>query len=337
MKRLRKCFCALILLLSVSVFAYSQSSQVMVPKEVFVGDDARIQYKFESQIDFFALADESLVSDGVIFLKREVLSEISELCTVKEARLSHEANGYLLVLTIVPWQPGEIVFKQFDLYRACGWKNTLASGFYVNLEPVVISSLVKKMNVSSLRPQMGPLLLPGTNYILLAFVVLLVLLAIAVFIVIVRLKKIISMCHKMKLSAGLRKNAKVTRKKIRVLEKKCRTDAEFACEWQHIMRQYLEYRFDVKLASVTSQKIFSEVSSRSGCLLDEAYENVLTEISSLFVRTDYIRYARGSLDSFLLPQKEHQAAFLNGEKKQIVTSSLSYIDSLELRGPYDKV
>ena len=55
----------------------------------------------------------------------------------------------------------------------------------------------------------------------------------------------------------------------------------------------------------------------------------LEKLSALFLRTDYIRYAAGSIDSMLLPAEEHKAEFIDGEKKSLIEMSLNILDGLE--------
>ena len=47
------------------------------------------------------------------------------------------------------------------------------------------------------------------------------------------------------------------------------------------------------------------------------------------MRTDYIRFASGSIDSKLLPAETHQALFVENEKKSMVAETYKIIDLLE--------
>ena len=95
------------------------------------------------------------------------------------------------------------------------------------------------------------------------------------------------------------------------------------------MKEYLDMRFDVRLLSVPSSRIVSVIGERTSGLLDDKVSEELSVIASFFIRTDYMRYAQGSLDSFMLPVEEHRTEFLKGERKEIVKKSIAFINIVE--------
>jgi hypothetical protein len=95
------------------------------------------------------------------------------------------------------------------------------------------------------------------------------------------------------------------------------------------MRDYLDYRFNMSFRSITAKDVYRTVSMATGDLLDIEQENAVLSIQSMFVRTDYIRYAKDSPDSRKLPAQDHEAAFASEEKDGIVALSLSDIEELE--------
>ena len=72
-------------------------------------------------------------------------------------------------------------------------------------------------------------------------------------------------------------------------------------------------------------KIFDILNGLAGEKVCEAIES----LSCFFVRTDYIRFASGSIDSKLLPLETHQALFVENEKKSMVAETYKIIDLLE--------
>ena len=60
-------------------------------------------------------------------------------------------------------------------------------------------------------------------------------------------------------------------------------------------------------------------------------EEALISLVQLFKRTDYIKFARGSIDSRLLPASEHETVLGKYERKSIVKSTDSLIQKIELK------
>ena len=65
--------------------------------------------------------------------------------------------------------------------------------------------------------------------------------------------------------------------------------------------------FGFDFSTVPSSRIAKVISNVTGDMLDEKEESVVMSICAMFVRTDYIRFAQGSIDSKLLPSNEHKA------------------------------
>ena len=111
--------------------------------------------------------------------------------------------------------------------------------------------------------------------------------------------------------------------------KKKISDSEFCESWQKIVRAYLEFRFKISFASVTGRNIEKKIQTVTGGYMTDRQEENIELLTSLFVRTDYIRFAEGSIDSKMLPMEEHQASFLKGEKKSMISSMHGIIDTFE--------
>ena len=122
----------------------------------------------------------------------------------------------------------------------------------------------------------------------------------------------------------------VTEEQVRELEAHV-SDIDFACTWQQIMRTYLEYRFGTSFSSVTARSFASVISSMTGDMLNMEQENAVLSLQGFLQRTDYIRYAGGSIDSLQLPAEEHRAEFMNGERENIIEVSISDVEGLEFR------
>ncbi len=301
--------------------------QVIVPRDVFIGDSAQIQYSFSTSVDLFANRA-TLIKNGTLKIKLDenrVLKE-PESCTILDAILSISGGNYSLRINFIPWRTGKIAFNPLNVSEYTG----LSQDFYLELKDVEILSLVEKLDVKNLRPSMPPAVLPETNYILWFLIIL----ALAVFsgfcILIVKFPYFIRYLRKLKKQFGFYKNAHITRVKMNALLKdKKISDSDFAYRWQMIVRNYLEYRFSTSFSSVTASNIGSCILSVTGGMTTEKIDEMLDLLESHFVRTNYIRFASGSIDSMRLPREKYQASFLEGEKLSLVSSMRKIILVLE--------
>lgn len=306
-------------------------TQILIPKEVYVGDTAQLSCSFQSSVDLYALAQEgggaSRIEGGILYfdLSDGVFAAMEPSCSVTQLSLRQVGMTYTLVLNFIPWRPGALTFLPLDLGKLC----RAEAGRIITFEPVEILSLSDKLGVSTLRPPASPLLLPGTKYIVWSIIILSASVLVMLALLLVNFAAVLRHAVLVKERFGYRKNAFLTKQKLKRLIKNERSDAEFAREWQQIMRNYLDYRFSTRFFSVTSRDIARAVASATGDMLDIEQENAVLSIQSVFIRTDYIRYAKNSPDSRKLPARDHEAAFASGEKELIVDRTLGDIGELE--------
>lgn len=330
------------LIVSVSFFSLGAQStvneeeestlQVMVPRDVFIGDSGQIQYSFRSPVDFFAFKENNAAVNETIDIDlgpQDFLDD-PESCLVQKTTLSRNGINYNLCITFVPWKTGLIKFKEFNLEEICTReKENVSADFNVNLAPVMILSLAEKLGAKTLRPPKPPVVLPNTNYFLWFFLVLAVMLFSLLCIAVIRLPELVRKYRAFRKKLEFYKNAVRTKRLLNILLKKKISDSEFCESWQKIVRAYLEFRFKISFASVTGRNIEKKIQTVTGGYMTDRQEENIDLLTSLFVRTDYIRFAEGSIDSKMLPMEEHQASFLKGEKKSMISSMHGIIDTFE--------
>ncbi|MGN0728078.1 hypothetical protein [Treponema sp.] len=342
---MKKVSCFFVFLFLFAFFSYSQNSaenpavfgtQVMVPRDVFIGDSGQIQYSFRTPIDFFSMADSSKIKDETLSLEfsSEDLLENPDDCLVTNAVLVRNGVNYNLCITIIPWKTGAIKFKEFSLEKICAGAKDLPqnSEFKIQLAPVFILSLVEKLGVKDVKPPLGPLLLPNTSYFLWIAVVLISLVFIFACIVLLQLPYILKKIRSMREQFEFYRNAKRTKKKLFMLLKKKLGDRDFSENWQLIMRSYLEFRFSNSFCSVPGKRIAEKIHSIMGDLMDASVSEAVENLSCFFIRTDYIRFAGGSIDSRRLPVEMYQASFVKNEKKSMISETCKIIELLEKGG-----
>ncbi|HBP09538.1 MULTISPECIES: hypothetical protein [unclassified Treponema] len=309
-------------------------TQVMVPRDVFIGDSGQIQYSFRTPVDFFSFADSSMIKDEVLSLNlsSKELLENPDDCLVTKSVLVRNGVNYNLCITIIPWKTGTIKFKEFNLEKFCRGqkKNEVESvDFKIQLAPVTILSLVEKLEVKNLKSPQAPLLLPNTNYFLWIALFLVAGFFSLSCIVLIRLPHILKKLKFLKEQFELYRNAKRTKKKLSALLKKKIDDKDFCEKWQLAMREYLEFRFAVSFCSVPGKNVGAKIFDITSGLVGEKVCEAIESLSCFFVRTDYIRFASGSIDSKLLPAETHQALFVKNEKKSMIVETCKIIDLLE--------
>ena len=307
--------------------------QVLVPRNVFVGDRAELRCTFQSSVDFFAMAPASRIEDGVVLLDHEaaVFARHAEEYTVEHAVLQKAGTTCTLIITFVPWRTGAISFDEFDLAALCG-ASAGEAAFPVRPSLVEISSLADKVAASAVRPPLPPLLLPGTSYVLWVGILLILLLLVGTGFLLARFSALVRCVSGIRENAGFYWNARSAQRRLSVLGRKKCPDIQFAGQWQAVMRAYLSYRFGISFSSVTARGIAPLITRRTGDMLDIEQDNALSSLTALFIRTDYIRFAGGSIDSRLLPAAEHEAVFAPGERERIIALSCQAIAALEQVG-----
>ncbi len=326
MNRRLLCILAGILLWAEAMMA----QQVLIPKEIYVGDRAQLRYMFQSSIDFFSFSHEKSDSTLSFDINSPVFLAQADRCSVQEAVLQRVGITYTLLITFIPWKPGEIDFAPFNVSELCGGGED-APAYELDLSPVLVSSLVEKTGVNSLRAPLAPFLLPGTNYVLWSLIIAAILFLCLMGFIIARFPSIMIFIMAIRERIGYYRNASRTKKSLSQLGKTDCTDAQFAQDWQRIMRSYLEYRFHTAFASVTGHRIIEVICLATGNMLDVEQENAVMSLQSLFMRTDYIRYAANSIDSRRLPASEHEAQFLQGERQDIIGLSCENIAAFEMQ------
>lgn len=308
-------------------------SQIIVPKEIFIGDEGQLQYSFRTPVDFFAIASSSALNGNELaldFTNLDLLVEKNS-CTIKNAVLVRNGLNYNLCISLIPWKTGKIEFKEFDLMTLCLKENFSENKFMIHLNPIIIPSLSEKMGITNIRSPLNPLILPGTKYLVWLGIFLLILFLVLVAFAIIKLNVIIKKFRLLKSKIGFRRNARNVKKGLnKLLKLKSKIDDKnFAMNWQRLMRTYLEFRFGSSFASVTGNRIVQYILKLTGdCANDEQF-SALEELASLFIRTDYIRFAEGSIDSQLLPAELHQAVFGSKERASILDKTFSIIDVFE--------
>lgn len=312
----------------------SDLSQVLLPVEVYVGDEAELRYSFRSAVDFFPNAP--LQMEEEIDVSKFPFTNLNSACSLKSAFFTRNDMEYAISLKFIPWRPGTIEFPPFDLFSVLNlnakYENKNIS-YTILFNPVEIKSIVEKTQIHEMRGPVPPLIIPGTTYVIFAVVLAAVLLLALFFRTIIKFGDIRRWLTHLKIRRAYRKNSIITKKKIKkLLKNKNLSDIEFCAALQKITRTYLEFRFDYPFSSASARGIREGFSKICFGEIPPVIAYSVEDLSSMFIRTDYIRYAHDSIESALYPPAEHEAKLAAGERKSLTDMVLKAITVFESDG-----
>ena len=111
------------------------------------------------------------------------------------------------------------------------------------------------------------------------------------------------------------------------------SDIEFCIAWQKIIRSYLTLRLAKNFSCIPSSAISKAIHSAFYADTKEFIPiNFISTLSLLFKRTDYIKFAAGSIDSKLQPAVEHETVLSKNERSSIINETVTSIQILETSG-----
>ena len=316
MKKLLIIFCISICV-SAAGFTEDDTTQVVMPKTIYVGDRAELRYTFRSAVDFFADMNDSALSREIA-LKSLPFETDTDDYTILAASLERNGLLYTFRLFFIPWNTGSIDFPMFDISAAV--YGGAAAPFIVDVQSIEVSSILQGQDEAQLRESMGPLLLPGTMYALYFAALLSVILLIVIFRLVVKRESVRDAYKTWKLLRLYAKNAKELYRSLKRLERagKKIDDAEFCTELQQLIRRYLDFRFGYRFSAVSSPAIMDTFEKIMAGAMSEKTQSGAMSLAAVLRRTDYVRYARGSIDSKKEPAEEFAADLKADERSSLI-------------------
>ncbi|MFC2477616.1 MAG: hypothetical protein ACFNQG_01155 [Treponema socranskii subsp. buccale] len=316
MKKLLILFCITICVCAVG-FTEDDTTQVVMPKTIYVGDRAELSYTFRSAVDFFSDMNDSILSRKIP-LKSLPFETDTDDYTILDASLERNGLLYTFRLFFIPWNTGSIDFPMFDISAAV--YGGAAAPFIIDVQSVEVSSILQDQDEAQLRASMGPLLLPGTMYALYFAALLSVILLIVIFRLVVKRESVRDAYKTWKLLRLYAKNAKELYRSLKRLERagKKIDDAEFCTELQQLIRRYLDFRFGYRFSAVSSPAIMDTFEKIMADAMSEKTQSGAMSLAAVLRRTDYVRYARGSIDSKKEPAEEFAADLKADERSSLI-------------------
>ena len=316
MRKLLIIFCISICAHAVG-FAEEDTTQVVMPKTIYVGDRAELRYTFRSAVDFFADMNDNALSRQIA-LKSLPFQTDTDDYTILDASLERNGLLYTFRLFFIPWNTGSVDFPMFDISSAV--YGGAAAPFIIDVRSVEVSSVLQGQDDAQLRESMGPLLLPGTMYVLYFAALLSVILLIVIFRLIVKRESVRDAYKTWKLLCLYARNAKELYRSLRRLERagKKIDDAKFCTELQQLIRRYLDFRFGYRFSAVSSPAIMDTFEKIMAGAMSEKSQSGAMSLAAVLRRTDYVRYARGSIDSKREPAEQFAADLKADERSSLI-------------------
>ena len=327
---------------TLSQFLFSQAqntsvediSQILIPRQVFLGDTAQLQYSFTTPEDIFSEFSE--VSSDAQTIKLDFSSQefdsLKEKCTIIDASLVRSGITYIITVSFIPWKTGTIDFPQFNLFNTAGNRTVPSSrSFLIAFQSITIESLAEKTDSTALCSPSAPVTLPETNYILWLLIASIVLFILLCAFLIAKSPKIASRIREIKQGLIFLNNRILTKVRLFLLSKNKKiSDSDFCISWQKIIRSYLTLRLAKNFFCIPSSEISKAIYS---AFFTDAKEfipiNFISTLSLLFKRTDYIKFAAGSIESRLQPESKYKTSLSKNERSDIINETVTSIQILE--------
>ena len=282
------------------------AQQILIPKKVYIGDQAELRCTFNSPS---AELKQLVNSESNGHAELPLVSFNSTDYEVKSVTLSPAGvDFYQISITFIPWKTGEIQFPPFTID---------GSNLLIEFQPVQIVSLIStdSNNATVLRDTAAPLLLPGTTYKIYGALTAFIIFLIVAIRIIIKRKSIQFYLNTKRLQRKYKKNKKQTFRALRQIENET-SDSDAAGQIQKIMRNYLEVRFDYPFTNATTSELMKGWQKVTGGLLSDTKEEAFGDIAAIFIRTDYIRYG-------------NETQFNENEKTELIKKLIACIEILE--------
>lgn len=295
---LKFCLACVLCLCALSLYAQNTS---LVPKDVYVGDEAEIHFNFAWEGNLFPADKEQSASS---FNSANVEENLRDAYTITSMHLTSSTNGYVLVIVFIPWKVGFLDIPPFDLSMTFDIET---KPLLIDIPEVYIQSIVEKTGEKNIRPPIGPVIIPGTTYVVLGIVVVIFLLCVLGIVLLNRITVaktwIKNFFHQIWATPNFRK---ATRNLILLEKQSPKLDnAIFAAKLSVIIRLYLEGRFAYPFTAETTSSLMTVFNRLFAGTASNKTEDYLQNLYEVCARCDFLHYA-GS---------EAERAPLNAEEK----------------------
>lgn len=294
----------------------------LVPKEFFTGDEVTALYTFTSNDASLAFLTEK---GPFVFSSPRLFSSAGYDCLCSKmlltgSSLSASQNTYVLSITFYPYAPGSIDIPPFDLgellssFLEADSSHTVTasiqsfSPIHIDIPPFTVTPILSKYPSESLRPLKGPLIIPGTTYVLYGIASLLILFAGFIIFICVHVEKIRTRISSLYHSLSMSVHVKRSLREVRKLQKKGMNIApqEFAQRIMQILRTFLEKRYFMPFSCTCTEEITALFYDKFQNAWTPGQQDAVHSLYELFLRCDFIRFSNVQKDLHTLSTDERK-------------------------------
>ena len=248
------------------------------PKEIFCGDKVVLKYQT-------VLTDDNAILLGNVLpikiTEPEQLAKIIKIesldCTVENFEISISGNLLTSQINFVPWRLGKVSYPTVKLELESLIVELPGSEF-------TVSSILEATGETSVKPAMGPILLPGTTYTVYAGILLVIVFLSLVIFTLTKSSKIIRFFKNIIIARRYKKNYKKSLAMLKKLSKNSQNISykEFAEELKKYTSVEIDF-LDERLTSISAEKILisADVSRKKR-------KDVLDKLSATIILQDYL-------------------------------------------------
>lgn len=274
------------------------TQQILIPQQVFIGDKAELHCYFNtnnSEMNLF-------VHDGTKEISINLFEKPleSEDYEIMEISLSQKGIDYYdLTISFKPWTIKPITFPPIKLFNQT-----------IEFSPIKIASISAQTNSTSIKDINSPILLPYTTSKIFGIILIFLIFLILSIKLIINHKSIITIFKNIQVFIKFNQNKKQTIKKLTKIE--VLNDLDFAKQYQSIMRNYFEKRFNLSFTNFTTFQIDYYFKTYDFIFKTDDFHAQFSKLVSYFEFTDLIRYSKNKI-----MQQETKTQILNNTKKVI--------------------
>ena len=283
----------------------SEMQTVVLPRDVFVGDEMEIRCTFSCDV---ALLPENVLSSDI------TMDDIPDM-TVKSVSLQRAGSSYMLSMLCIPWSLGDIEIPPILIYgKADETADTESddSGtieedrIFLDVPAVTIKSIVNYTGASDLRPSKAPLLIPGTTWVIYILSIIGITVIVTLVIILIKFHSFRKKVHAVVSACLVVKNYHSLKYQLRKLMKgkKPVTDEQFSDIVSHLIREYISCRFAYNFRSETPAGVVAAFESITCGLFSVEVGEAVQELSDVLIRCDYIRFSDDDGENGVLSAEE---------------------------------
>lgn len=318
--------CAVLLLwmcVFVSYFSAEEASFSLIPQEFFVGDEVKALYSFTSHDAYLS----DLTEKGPFsFSSPNLFTAAGFDCDCSDIQISKntnalQKNSYVLTITFYPYITGLIDIPPFDLGELIrsaydedtsreekAQSKTSFSAIHIDIPSFSVMPILSRYPADTIRPPHGPVIIPGTTYVLYGIAALFVLVVGLIIYIFLKFEKLAKKAGALYRFLFMSVNLKKSLREIKKLQKKGSelSPSEFALKIVVILRTFLEKRFFLPFSCACTDELQGLFNERFQETFSSDQHEAVHRLYELFLRCDFIRFSSVQKDAHTLGSDERK-------------------------------